>query len=83
MDSVTTAIIAAVSASLDTGAKEAVKDAYHSLKQAIKKRIGIAPAPSTTLKPHRTQNNSSNGWPLKWPPDTPTKTPRSPRWPNN
>jgi hypothetical protein len=44
MDPVTTAIVAAVSAALDTGAKEAVKDAYHSLKQAIKKRIGIAGA---------------------------------------
>jgi hypothetical protein len=44
MDPVTTAIVAAVSGSLDTVAKEAVKDAYQGLKQAIKKRLGITGA---------------------------------------
>ena len=44
MDPVTTAIVAAVSAGLDTAGKEAVKDAYQGLKQVIKKRLGITGA---------------------------------------
>ena len=44
MDPVTTAIIAAVSAGLDTAAKEAIEDVYQGLKQTIKKRLGITGA---------------------------------------
>ena len=45
MDPVTTAIVAAVSAGLDTAAKEAVKDAYQGLKQIIKKRLRSSDLP--------------------------------------
>ncbi len=44
MDPVTTAIVAAVSASLDTVAKEAIKDTYQGLKKAVKKKLGITGA---------------------------------------
>ena len=41
MDTVTDAIVSAVSAGLTTVGKEAAKDAYHRIKNVIKERLGI------------------------------------------
>ena len=42
MDPVTTALLSAISSSLNNLASEAVKDAYKATKQAIKRKFGIS-----------------------------------------